>query len=126
VVRAVYAEKPLNVQSGIPISGQRAAHVRRVEHDIGVTAGLQYIAFHLAVASIVAAIAAGRIHHQSAACRSGYAVETDFAALEAEASVHGVKEASEGEVDLCCRRVELHNFLLRGRNRGATGSQDEK
>src|SRR5271169_746318 len=93
----------------------------RQENDLGIATTFEYFLLHFAVTGVIAALTAGRIHHNLPAGIARPGVENDAAALKLECTVHGVQHVAQCPIDLGLCGIERDLRLLR-----RSGARDQE
>ena len=114
---AVNGENPVHLHLADAQRRQFAFHAVGPKHDVGEALALQNLFVHFAVARVVAAGAAARIHQQLTGGLAGRRVKANGAALELEGAVDSVQCGAERELHLGLRGVHFERKILRGERR---------
>ncbi len=92
-------------------------HMRGRKCDFRIALALQNLFVHFLVASMIAALAACRIHNDFAAGVARFRVECDAATSHFEGAVDGVQNVPQRPLDLGLGSIEIDRYLLCRRHR---------
>jgi hypothetical protein len=115
------SKHPLHGENRFACARESAGEVRWLKSDFGKTLRFEYLGSHTAIACSVSTVSAGGAHDDGSAHVSGGALEENAALLQMKGPVHGMDNATEGEIHLARRRVECAGFLSEGLGRRCGG-----
>jgi tetratricopeptide (TPR) repeat protein len=126
VLGAVDLERALHLEVRFSLLGKGPDHALGKENDLRIARAFEDLVVHVGIAIVIAALAAGCVHHDFACRVTRLRIELDDSALQLERAVDGVHRGAQRPRDLGLRRIECDLHLLRGADTAQQQEQSER